>query len=102
MPLSSEQLGWPRKNSTMLVADSLPCYPEELAWHRKTIINFAVATTNVGHTPVIPPQGYLDTENQMWSSVFKRVRGIAQEHACPEYITALTDGCAYSTQAIPD
>mmetsp|Transcript_122531 Transcript_122531/g.192221 ORF Transcript_122531/g.192221 Transcript_122531/m.192221 type:complete len:319 (-) Transcript_122531:212-1168(-) len=81
---------------------SLPFYPDDLAKLRKRIINFAVATTNVGNTPVIPPQGYLDTENQMWGTVFNRVQSVAKEHACFEYNTALEEGCAYTAEAIPD
>jgi len=87
---------------TPSIAERLPFYPEELAWHRKCIINFAVAATSVGKTPVIPPQGYLETENEMWSVVYKRVRSAAYEHACPEYIAALTAGASYTTRAIPD
>jgi len=88
--------------NTPSVSEVLPCYPDQMAALRKSIINFAVAATSVGTTPTIPPQGYLDEENMMWKSVYKRVTNIAFEHACPEYITALTEGAAYETDTIPD
>mmetsp|Transcript_170910 Transcript_170910/g.547766 ORF Transcript_170910/g.547766 Transcript_170910/m.547766 type:complete len:301 (-) Transcript_170910:173-1075(-) len=80
----------------------LPHYPPDVARARKRIINAAVSTTKVGHTPQILPQGYLPEEHQMWQALHGRVLAVASRHACAAYLRALLEGAAFSVERIPD
>jgi len=81
---------------------SLPWYPPPMAAERKQVINSVVVGTGVGETPRIPPRGYLEEEHRMWSAVYKRVINLASEHACLEYLEAVTKGAGYDMNTIPD
>jgi len=80
----------------------LPWYPSPVASERKQLINSVVVDANVGETPRIPPKGYLNEEHGMWQVVYERVQRLALQHACAEYVWALTHGASYDPTLIPD